>query len=182
MQMQRLHTAPLAGIEWDEQAAYREFGGPPNNWDPATVDNNILRKLPVEDVEGSDWDPKSVMHYPFPPGIILSPAQYAKTGIRPPGGMSEGDILWVRLPVLVPLRRSRLNPPDAPLHRAEAPLRTAPKAAKLCVQALDASSVASVRRIACVLNARSTASHALPASAITRATGQARTVSTSACR
>ena len=118
--MQPQHTRSsvppqLAGIEWDERAAYREFGGPPNNWDRATVDNNILSKLPVEDVEGSDWDPKSVMHYPFPPAIILSPEQYRRTGIRPPGGMSEGDILWARAPHTICNCRQPCKAAETPL-------------------------------------------------------------------
>ncbi len=90
------HQNPNAGIVWDEDAVYEYFGGPPNNWSRKTTEHNILRKLPQDAVEGSVWDPNSVMHYSFGPGLILSPPEYAN-GLRPKLGLSESDIEEVRL-------------------------------------------------------------------------------------
>ena len=89
------HQNPFAGIEWDEEAVYNYFGGPPNNWPRQTTHHNVLRKLPASTVEGSDWDPDSVMHYGFPSGLILKPEAY-RGGIRPKGGLSEDDIAEAR--------------------------------------------------------------------------------------
>jgi hypothetical protein len=84
------HQNPFAGIVWNEQAVYDHLGGPPNNWDRGTTFHNVLRKLDPAEVEGSDWDPDSIMHYAFPAGLITAPAQYGN-GIRPPGTLSALD-------------------------------------------------------------------------------------------
>jgi hypothetical protein len=84
------HQNPYAGIVWNESAVYTYLGRPPNNWDRATTYHNVLRKLDPAEVEGSTWDPDSIMHYPFPAGLIVSPAQYAN-GIHPPGTLSALD-------------------------------------------------------------------------------------------
>jgi hypothetical protein len=84
------HQNPFAGIVWDEPAVYAHLGGPPNNWDRATTFHNVLRKLDPAEVEGSTWDPDSVMHYSFPAGLIAAPVRYAQ-GIRPPGTLSALD-------------------------------------------------------------------------------------------
>ena len=46
-------------------------------------------------MKGSNWDPDSVMHYPFEPGLILKPAKYSN-GLRPAGGLSPHDKEWVQ--------------------------------------------------------------------------------------
>jgi hypothetical protein len=84
------HQNPYAGIVWDEEAVYAHLGKPPNNWDRAKTFHNVLRKLDPAEVEGSNWDPDSVMHYPFPRGLITAPTEYAN-GIRPPGTLSALD-------------------------------------------------------------------------------------------
>ncbi len=89
------HQNPFAGIVWDEAAVYSYFAGPPNNWPQQTTFHNILRKLPAAEVEGTEWDPDSVMHYGFPSGLILQPQQYSG-GIHPAGGLSAHDIDEVR--------------------------------------------------------------------------------------
>lgn len=90
------HQNPKAGIVWDDDAVYASLGGPPNSWDRATTFHNILRKLDLSEVEGSDWDPESVMHYAFPGGLIKEPEQYAVEGIDPPGTLSDLDVTYVR--------------------------------------------------------------------------------------
>ena len=89
------HQNPFAGIEWDEQAVYDYFGGPPNNWPSQTTYYNVLRKLSEGEVAGGDWDPNSIMHYGFPAGLIERPEQY-RTGLRPELGLSDSDIEQVR--------------------------------------------------------------------------------------
>ena len=85
------HQNPYAGIVWNEQAVYDYFRGYPNNWDDETIEWNILRKLSVSEVTGSDWDSDSIMHYRFPAGVIEQPLEYAG-GLVPEAGLSPVDI------------------------------------------------------------------------------------------
>jgi hypothetical protein len=112
------HQNPNAGIEWDAQAVLREFAGPPNSWTEQQIQHNILRKLDPNEVEGSDWDPTSVMEYPFEPGLIVHPEKYRDEGVPPPTGLSSRDTTWVRtwypgmttkLPTLTPFTSHPLS-------------------------------------------------------------------------
>lgn len=89
------HQNPNAGIVWNEEAVYAALAEPPNEWDRETTHYNIIRKLPPDTVQGSSWDPNSIMHYPFEAGLIRQPERYAQ-GLTPGGGLSERDRAWVR--------------------------------------------------------------------------------------
>ncbi|MEP2704664.1 MAG: M12 family metallopeptidase [Roseibium sp.] len=89
------HQNPFAGIEWDEEAVYRYFAGSPNFWSRDRTYHNVLRKLSSREVEGSAWDPNSIMHYGFGPGLIKQPIEYA-TGLTPSLGLSRTDKSEVR--------------------------------------------------------------------------------------
>jgi hypothetical protein len=106
------HQNPFSGIVWDEPAVYRYFGGPPNNWPQNQTFHNILRKLPQSEVQGTAWDPDSVMHYDFPPGLVLQPPQYKDAGIHPRGGLSQHDIAQLKLfyPEITTTNYPRLEP------------------------------------------------------------------------
>jgi hypothetical protein len=84
------HQNPFSGIVWNEQAVYEYFGQPPNSWPRDTTFNNILRKLSPNEVQGTNWDPDSIMHYAFATGLIQKPDQFA-LGLTPHGGLSESD-------------------------------------------------------------------------------------------
>ncbi len=90
------HQNPNAGIEWDEEAVYTALAQPPNEWDRQTTYWNIIRKLSSNEVQGTVWDPDSVMHYPFEKGLIKKPELYYKDGLRPAGGLSAKDKAWVK--------------------------------------------------------------------------------------
>lgn len=89
------HQNPKAGIEWHEEAVYDALAQPPNNWNRQTTYWNIIRQLSANEVEGTTWDPDSVMHYPFARGLIKKPVQYS-TGLQPAGGLSAKDNAWVK--------------------------------------------------------------------------------------
>lgn len=89
------HQNPNAGIVWDEEAVYASLAAPPNNWSRAQSFDNIIRKIAPDAVQGSAWDPDSVMHYPFGAGLIVRPEHYA-TGLTPAGGLSPRDSTWIR--------------------------------------------------------------------------------------
>ncbi len=105
------HQNPFAGIVWNEEAVYRYFGGPPNNWPRETTYYNILRKLDSGEVEGTQWDPNSIMHYAFAAGLIERPDQY-RGGLTPAGGLSQLDLQQARLfyPPLDELSYAELKP------------------------------------------------------------------------
>jgi Astacin (Peptidase family M12A) len=93
--MEHEHQNPFAGIKWHEDAVYRSLGAPPNNWDRETTFHNILEKLAPQQVQGSKWDPDSIMEYEFEPGLIADPKAYDIKGLIPPGTLSAGDKEWV---------------------------------------------------------------------------------------
>ncbi len=112
------HQNPNAGIVWDEEAVYTALAKPPNNWPRDTTYHNIIRKLDPDTVQGSNWDPDSIMHYPFGPGLIIQPEEYRQSGISPAPGLSERDVQWVKtfyppqeeeLEELEPFRSKRLS-------------------------------------------------------------------------
>lgn len=92
--MEHEHQNPFAGIKWHDDAVYASLGGPPNNWDRATTFRNILQKLDPKDVQGSSWDPDSIMEYEFEPGLIDLPQEYDIYGLTPPGTLSAADKAW----------------------------------------------------------------------------------------
>lgn len=89
------HQNPYAGIVWDEEAVYAALAKPPNNWDRQKTYYNIIRKISPDTVQGSNWDPDSIMHYPFEAGLIEEPEEYA-SGLWPEAGLSQRDQAWVR--------------------------------------------------------------------------------------
>ncbi|NUB05792.1 hypothetical protein FW320_06330 [Azospirillum sp. Vi22] len=89
------HQNPNAGIVWDEEAVYADLAAPPNQWSRENTYHNIIRKIPADSVQGSYWDPDSVMHYPFKAGLIIRPEKFA-SGLKPNGGLSRRDIAWVK--------------------------------------------------------------------------------------
>jgi hypothetical protein len=112
------HQNPKAGIEWDEDAVLRYFGGPPNNWDAATTHHNILRKLSPQLVRGSPWDRDSIMHYEFPAGLIEQPEEFRSAPLQPAPNLSDDDVEWIRsfypplepqVPELRPFESQRLQ-------------------------------------------------------------------------
>jgi hypothetical protein len=90
------HQNPNAGIVWNEALVYEVFAGEPNKWDRETIRHNIINKLSRRDTEGSQWDPASIMHYPFEPGLISAPRPYDARGIGENLKLSSKDKAWVR--------------------------------------------------------------------------------------
>jgi hypothetical protein len=92
--MEHEHQNPYAGIRWHEQAVYDALAKPPNSWDHETTYHNILQKLTKQQVQGSTWDPDSIMEYEFEPGLIDEPQKYDINGLTPPGTLSSPDKQW----------------------------------------------------------------------------------------
>ena len=120
------HQNPVAGIVCDADAVTKAFSDPPNRWDKDKIHHNILRTIHPTAIEGSEWDPNSIMHYPFPAGLILKPDRYQKEPLIPEPGLSPTDIKQVMasypqlcpsLPELHPLRSA--TPTLAPGEQAD---------------------------------------------------------------
>lgn len=94
--MEHEHQNPFAGIKWHEEAVYASLGKPPNSWSRETTFRNILEKLDTSQVQGSSWDPDSIMEYEFEPGLIDEPEKYDVGGLVPPGKLSRSDKDWVQ--------------------------------------------------------------------------------------
>ena len=92
--MEHEHQSPFAGIQWHEDAVYKSLGAPPNSWSRQTTFHNILEKLDTQVVQGSTWDPESIMEYEFEPGLIAVPERYDAEGLTPPGVLSKSDKEW----------------------------------------------------------------------------------------
>lgn len=60
------HQNPDGGIRWNEPVVIRDLSGSPNFWDEATVRHNVLNKYSHDQINGTDFDPESIMLYSFP--------------------------------------------------------------------------------------------------------------------
>ncbi len=116
--MEHEHQNPFAGIKWHEEAVYASLGGPPNKWSRDTTFHNILEKLSTTQVQGSTWDPDSIMEYEFEPGLIEEPKKYDAGGLTPPGTLSRLDKEWAlkwypplptALPMLQPFQSAAVD-------------------------------------------------------------------------
>ncbi len=88
------HQNPKAGIKWNEDAVY-DWAERTQGWNKEETDRNIISKIDPDKVEGSSWDPDSIMHYAFKKGLIIEPEKY-RNGLTPAGRLSERDITWVK--------------------------------------------------------------------------------------
>ncbi|QPJ60735.1 MAG: matrixin family metalloprotease [Candidatus Nitronauta litoralis] len=89
------HQNPHAGIIWNEEAVYRSLSRPPNRWSREKTFHNIIRKIQPDTVQGSNWDPDSIMHYPFGRGMIKEPVRF-QNGLSPNPGLSDRDKTQVK--------------------------------------------------------------------------------------
>lgn len=66
------HQNPDGGIQWNEEVVVRELAGSPNFWDEATIRHNVLRKYSANQINGTKFDPDSIMLYFFPGSWTLN--------------------------------------------------------------------------------------------------------------
>jgi hypothetical protein len=127
------HQSPFSGIVWKEDVVYSTFSKPPNSWSRAMIEHNILEKLQPAQVEGSSWDPDSIMEYEFEAGLIAEPEAY-QNGIQPPGTISPLDVQWMKSWYPAETTTRTLEPlVSAPLNlapREQADFRISPPASR----------------------------------------------------
>jgi hypothetical protein len=66
------HQNPAGGIQWNEEVVIRELAKSPNFWDEATTRHNVLRKYTADQINGTRFDPDSIMLYFFPDAWTLN--------------------------------------------------------------------------------------------------------------
>jgi hypothetical protein len=66
------HQNPAGGIQWNEGVVIQEMAKSPNFWDEATTRHNILRKYSADQINGTAFDPDSIMLYFFPASWTLN--------------------------------------------------------------------------------------------------------------
>ncbi len=60
------HQNPAGNIQWNKDAVYRYYEGPPNNWTKEQVDHNLFEKYSTTITQFSSFDPQSIMLYSIP--------------------------------------------------------------------------------------------------------------------
>lgn len=101
------HQNPAGGIRWNEPVVLQALSGSPNFWNEATIRHNVLRKYAADQINGTAFDPKSIMLYFFPASWTLNgigteandvlsdvdkqfiggARMYPKTGVTPSGAV-----------------------------------------------------------------------------------------------
>jgi hypothetical protein len=60
------HQNPDRAISWNRPAVRNDLSGPPNNWDDATIENNMFKRYDPASVTTTAVDAGSIMMYPIP--------------------------------------------------------------------------------------------------------------------
>jgi hypothetical protein len=78
-------------IKWNVPAVYAKYGpGTTNNWQKEDIDRNILNTANITELNGSAFDPDSVMLYFFPNSLTLN-----NTGTKENNILSTTDVYWI---------------------------------------------------------------------------------------
>lgn len=85
------HNNPIGnqGISWCVNQVINYFEKT-QGWDKQTVENNVLKKYDVSQLNGSVFDPCSIMLYFFPPSLTTNGIGTVNNEI-----MSPDDVLWL---------------------------------------------------------------------------------------
>jgi len=71
------HQSPNENLQWDADAVYKTFSGPPNYWSKADIDTNVLQKYSPDGISATRFDPDSIMLYQFD-GSLFTDGQGTK--------------------------------------------------------------------------------------------------------
>lgn len=86
------HSSPNDNpIQWNVEQVYADLSGPPNNWDRATIDSNVISRYSQTQTNGTSFDPNSIMLYAFPRTWTLDGYQTHSNPV-----LSPTDIAWLR--------------------------------------------------------------------------------------
>jgi|GEM_PF-357625 hypothetical protein len=66
------HQNHRGGIQWNEPKVISALSGAPNHWTPEITRFNVLRKYSIDQINGTQFDPDSIMLYFFPSSWTLN--------------------------------------------------------------------------------------------------------------
>src|SRR5450759_1343076 len=66
------HQQPNENLQWNKEAVYAQFSGPPNRWSKSEIDSNILEKYSPQGINATIFDRHSIMLYQFPAALFLN--------------------------------------------------------------------------------------------------------------
>lgn len=109
-------------IQWNTSVVNATLSGPPNSWDQATINHNMYEKYDLSQINGSNFDSKSVMLYSFPSSWTLngfhtepneSLSEIDKEFARRvyPGSNTGGTVEPIELPVFENLTEGEIGKP-----------------------------------------------------------------------
>ena len=111
------HSNPQGGIQWNKEAVIKDLSGPPNFWDEATIWHNVFEKYNADQVNGTEFDPDSIMLYAFPASWTLNNMATHSNNV-----LSELDKSFIASAKMYP--KDKPTPATATELIVDAPLRT----------------------------------------------------------
>lgn len=69
------HNREDASLPWNCRVVRDWLQGEPNSWCDDQIDSNVFSPVPMMQLNASEYDPKSIMHYYFPPEYFIPPIQ-----------------------------------------------------------------------------------------------------------
>jgi hypothetical protein len=60
------HQNPNRAIDWNRAAVIADLSGPPNNWTPDQIENNMFKHYGLDQLTTTPTDSTSIMMYPIP--------------------------------------------------------------------------------------------------------------------
>lgn len=73
------HQSPIGGIKWNEAQVIKDLSGSPNFWSVDEIRHNVLDKYGVNEINGTSFDPSSIMMYEIPSNWVLEPKGFSST-------------------------------------------------------------------------------------------------------
>jgi len=95
------HQNPAGGLQWNEEVVIKDLSGPPNFWDVQTIRHNVLDKYTADQVNGTEFDPDSIMLYAFPDEWTKNPG-----GTHENTQLSDLDKAFIRSAQMYPGRQA----------------------------------------------------------------------------
>jgi serralysin len=65
------HQSPTENLQWNVDAVYAAFSGPPNYWSKDDIDHNILQKYSPDGISATRFDNDSIMLYQFDGSLFI---------------------------------------------------------------------------------------------------------------
>jgi hypothetical protein len=65
------HQSPNENLQWNVNAVYAAFSGPPNYWSKDDIDHNILQKYSPDGISATRFDMNSIMLYQFDGSLFV---------------------------------------------------------------------------------------------------------------